>query len=146
MQILSVPKQQTAIESVLKRCSEKQCSQKLPCKPAVKIHKNTCEGDHIQLGWRSTACLFTKECISSQIFSKGFKLIFRNIRFPDQFPVAASIKRWPNPLETTVRCSIQWSNITTSANKFKLSRNSTKNFSHFFRMPLSSAINVKNAF
>ena len=57
-------------------------------------------------GCRPTACLFTKKGISSQIFSKGFKLIFQNICFPNQFQVAASIKRWPNPLETTGWCSI----------------------------------------
>ena len=39
-------------------------------------------------------------------FSRVLKLIFQNICFPNQFPVAASIKRWPNPLKITGQCSI----------------------------------------
>ena len=46
--IFTFPKQQTATEVVLKECSEKYCLQKLPCKPAVKIYTNACEGDHTQ--------------------------------------------------------------------------------------------------
>ena len=48
--------------------------------------------------------------------------------------MAASIKCWPNPLETTGWCSIYWSKIATSVSKFKPSRNLTKNFSYFFRI------------
>ena len=44
--------------------------------------------------------------IPSQMFSKGFKLLFRNTHSLKQFPVVASSKRWSNPLESTGRSSI----------------------------------------
>ena len=43
--------------------------QKLSCKLVVKIHKNTCEGDHIQWGCRPAACLLAKKWISERLIS-----------------------------------------------------------------------------
>ena len=101
--IFIFPKQQTATEGVLKNVPKnsvrKSCIVNLRSK-SIKIPVK--ENIFSKIAGLQPACLPKNEFL--HIFSKGFKLIFQKICFPDQFPVAATIKHWPIPLQTTGRC------------------------------------------